>query len=51
MEIKNLFSINKIINNNMTIYSNKYTEKEIIKIIISLRDIDLRIKKFIFKSS
>ena len=41
---KNLFSINKIINSNMTIYSNKYTEKEIINIIISLRDIDLKIK-------
>tara|TARA_B100000941_G_scaffold238789_2_gene181897 strand:+ start:1786 stop:2751 length:966 start_codon:yes stop_codon:yes gene_type:complete len=41
---KNLFSINKIINNNMTIYSNKYTEKEIINIIISLRDMDLKIK-------
>ena len=41
---KNLFSINKIINNNMSIYSNKYTETEIIKIIIGLRDMDLRIK-------
>ena len=40
----NIYSINKIISNNMLQYSNKYTENEIMNIIIDLKNIDLLIK-------
>ena len=41
---KNLYSINKIISNNMPKYSNKYTEGEIMNILIDLKNMDLLVK-------
>ena len=40
----NLYSINKIISNNMPKYSNKYTENEIMNILIDLKNMDLLVK-------
>ena len=40
----NIYSINKIISNNMTQYSNKYTDNEIINILVDLKNIDILIK-------
>ncbi len=40
----NIYSINKIISNNMTQYSNKYTDNEIINILVELKNIDILIK-------
>ena len=42
--IKDLYSINKIISNNMNKYSNNYTEQEIMNIIIDLKKMDLLVK-------
>ena len=41
---KNLYSINKIISNNIPKYSNKYTEGEIMNILIDLKNMDLLVK-------
>ena len=41
---KNLYSINKIISNNMPKYSNKYTEDEIMNILVDLKNMDLLVK-------
>ena len=41
---KNLYSINKIISNNMIKYSNKYTENEAMNILVDLKNMDLLIK-------
>ena len=42
--VKDLYSINKIISNNMNKYSNNYTEQEIMNIIGGLKNMDLLIK-------
>jgi len=41
---KNIYSINKIISNNMTKYSGKYTENEVMNILVDLKKMDLLIK-------
>ena len=41
---KNLYSINKIISNNIPKYSNRYTENEIMNILIDLKNMDLLVK-------
>ena len=40
----NLYSMNKIISNNMPKYLNKYTENEIMNILIDLKNMDLLVK-------
>ena len=42
--LKDLYSINKIISNNMNKYSNNYTEQEIMNILVDLKEMDLLIK-------
>jgi len=41
---KNIYSINKIISNNMMKYSKQYSENEIMNILVDLKNIDLLVK-------